>query len=173
MRIIRELDKESLLNCYSIDISYKWSMLTLIQPYLKVHMLSLILISSIRLPYHIYILWCYFSSLFSQSLGLWSHIMWCVMWPQSHASSSSENKNKNKKNKKKPNIKSRKINKRKKKKVSVQVYHNRSWNTDQPKNMKEKSLRRASFLTDCNLYECYNLSSWVKITNCGLYAYYN
>ena len=35
MEIIRELNKESLLNCYPIYISYRWSMLSIINPTLK------------------------------------------------------------------------------------------------------------------------------------------
>ena len=35
MGITRKLDKESLLNYYPIDISYRWSMLSIINPTLK------------------------------------------------------------------------------------------------------------------------------------------
>ena len=61
------------------------------------------LISSIRTPCHIHVPWHHPSSPFSQSLGLWLHIMWHVMWLQLHASSLSNKK------KKKRNIKLRKM----------------------------------------------------------------
>ena len=35
MEITRELDKESLLNCYPIYINYRWSVLLIINPTLK------------------------------------------------------------------------------------------------------------------------------------------
>jgi len=44
------------------------------------------LMSSIRTLCYIYMPWHHSSSPFSQSLGLWHHIMWHVMWPQSHTS---------------------------------------------------------------------------------------
>ena len=55
--IIKELNKESVLNCYPIYISYRWSVLILFNLALKsMHYLYLILIFTIRIPYYIYVL---------------------------------------------------------------------------------------------------------------------
>ena len=108
----QENSTKSLLNCYPIYISYKWSMLTNLA--LKPMCCPCLILSFIRTLYYIYVPWHYLSSSFSQSLGLWPHIMWCIMWLLSCASSSSI-KEKEKENQKKRNIKSRKIDKRKRK----------------------------------------------------------
>ena len=114
--IRKELNKEFLMYCYSIYIINIWFMLTINNPTLMFiyhpcfyHMS--ILMSFIRTLYHVHVLLYHLSSLFSQSLGLWPHIMWYVMWLQSHTSSLL--KSKEKKNQKKRNIKSRKIDKSK------------------------------------------------------------
>ena len=117
MEIIREFNKESLLNCYLIYINYTWSMLPIIKPalismfhphiLLKATMLHLCaLILSSRFFYHI--------------LGLWHHIMWYVMWlqchmPLHHPKSRKQNK---------INIKSETLDKRKEKLLLSKAFHN-------------------------------------------------
>jgi len=87
VEIIRELNKEFLMHFYTIYTKCSWSMLMINNPILiSMCNLCINLMSSIRTPYHIHMPWHHSSSPFFQSLGLWPHIMWHVMWPQSYVS---------------------------------------------------------------------------------------
>ena len=116
IEITRELNKESLLNCYSIYINYRWSMLSIINLTLKfMYCLYFTLISFIRTLCHIYVPWCYPSHLFYPTLAksrlMTSHHVIC------HVTSVTclFIVKKKKEDWKKRNIKSRKIDKRKRK----------------------------------------------------------
>ena len=116
--ITRELNKESLLNCYPIYINYRWSVLSIINPTLK--FIYCFILYSYVFHKDTMLYTCALTSSFSpllahsnqvQAYDLTSCDMSCNL---SHVSLHHQ-KEKEKENQKKRNMKSRKIDKRKRK----------------------------------------------------------